>query len=123
MADKINKVRNPLEVVKLEEFTVGASEVKIPVDFPDERTVFVVEVTDEGPVKFTIKAGNGYAGTKDEVLELQQGNSAFYIDSARFKVASGADKGTITVKADKESNKLYVIALGTAADQEEPVYV
>ena len=119
MAD-INKVRNPLEVKALDSFAVTTSYKYLPVDFQDERTAFVVNSTNAGTL--TIAAGDGYAAVTDEVLEIPAGFSAFYIDSNRFKVSAGENKGKIKIKGSAAMT-LYVVAVGVAADQTTPELV
>lgn len=117
----IGKVRNPLEVVKLEDIAISTEYTKIPIDESDERTAFTVYASEAA--NLTIAAGDGYAATTDEVIALPDvGSYAFYLDSARFKITSGADRGCVKIKSDKAVT-MWIIALGTAATQEAPVVV
>ena len=62
----------------------------------DERTVFVY-TPGSSSATLTVKAGTGYAGTKDHVISADAASTgyAFTLDSARYAIASGEDVGLI----------------------------
>ena len=67
----------------------------------DERTVFVFTPS-ASSATLTVKAGTGYAGTKDLTLDAAAASTgyAFTVDSARYAIASGENAGLIKMVAD-----------------------
>lgn len=68
----------------------------------DERTTFVF-TPGSSSTNLTVKAGTGYAGTKDYVISASSASTeyAFTLDSARYAIASGENAGLIHMIADK----------------------
>ena len=80
------------------EYITSGDTIKIPADFKDHKTVFVVVNADSAAKTVAFKAGNGGAGAKDLVVSAAVGTNLIWLDSAPF-----VDKATgeITVETNE----------------------
>ena len=90
----------------------------ITCDYKDERTILIITVTlGQGKSAWSakIKAGNGYAGSAED-LELAGTASGVYaitLDSARFKNVSGSNAGKIVLGAITDATATVMVVEAT----------
>lgn len=75
--------------------------IKIPADFKDHKTVFVINNTDSGSASVTIKAGNTYQGVNDLVISAPAGLSFIWLDSAKFVDKVSGEITVVTTATEK----------------------
>lgn len=73
----------------------ASDNVKIPCDFKDEHTMLLF-LGGSGAATVTLKAGDGYGAVNDLTFEVGASKyMAITINSARFKVHEGDNKGFV----------------------------
>jgi hypothetical protein len=75
--------------------------IKIPADFKDHKTVFVINNTNSGSASVTIKAGNTYQGVNDLVISAPAGLSFIWLDSAKFVDKVSGEITVVTTATEK----------------------
>ena len=89
-------MRNELATVTLTKLTAD-TEQAIAWEENDERMTLVVVATTA--TTLTVKAGDGIQGAGDLTLDVGVGTHLLRLDSGRFKVLTGDNKGCIVVKS------------------------
>lgn len=89
-------MRNTLATPELK-VLVANTEAAVDFDERDDHVVFVVHNSSSSDVTLTVKAGNGLQGVNDLKLTVPKGIHLFKLESGRFKLVSGENKGKIIV--------------------------
>lgn len=100
-------MRNEIATPTLESLTENA--VKY-LDFTerDDKMVLVIEAS--AATTLTIKAGNGLQAVNDHTVNVPKGISLMKLESGRFKLVNGENKGKIAV-VSPGTPKVAVVSL------------